>query len=161
VNYVFSAPTLTQIILANLVSWSSKSYRGWKLKHTVIEKNGSDVSKPCQLLSQTISNIEQEDGEMSEIFSSNPYALLNEIFSILKTCYNGHRVGPFAQSDTFPCLGIGCMNQPLVIYHNYTKLQGLIGLCLEEYFLWFCKTNLTALWPGKSESTKEIEVWTV
>jgi len=76
----------------------------------------------------------------------------------LKTSYNGHRVGPFVLNGTFPCLGIGSMNQPLIIYD--TKLQGLIGLCLEEFFLWFCKTNLTTLWPGRSESTKKIGVWT-
>ncbi|KAK7318849.1 hypothetical protein RJT34_03556 [Clitoria ternatea] len=36
---------------------------------------------------------------------------------------NGHKVGPFVSDGTFPCFGIGCMNQPL-ISHNYTTLQG-------------------------------------
>ncbi|QHO04406.1 hypothetical protein HN51_060888 [Arachis hypogaea] len=36
---------------------------------------------------------------------------------------NGQRAAPFLPDGSFPCFGIGCMNQPL-IYHEYTTLQG-------------------------------------
>ncbi|KAK4347275.1 hypothetical protein RND71_033614 [Anisodus tanguticus] len=47
---------------------------------------------------------------------------------------NGHKVGPFKPGGQFPCFGKGYMNQPL-IYHNYTTLQGLMGLPLKEAFM--------------------------
>ena len=58
---------------------------------------------------------------------------------------NGHKVGPFVPDGTFPCFGIGCMNQPL-IYHDYTTLQGPNGTMLKGRFFgsWDLDADLTS-----------------